>query len=108
MATSFLAMALIMKWVYEYDYKMNKHLAWFVTCIIPLILVLLKVTTFVRVLALIGAVGGGVEGIMILLMHYKAKKSGDRKPEYSLPNNMFITSLLICMFILGIIVTVMI
>ena len=107
MATSFLAMVLIMKWVYAYDYKMNKRLAWFITCMVPLILVLLNVTTFVRVLALIGAIGGGIEGTMILLMHYKAKKLGDRKPEYSLSSNIFISALLICMFIIGIIITVM-
>lgn len=106
MATSFIAMALIMKWVYQYDYKLSKNLAWFLTCAVPLVLVLLNVTTFVRVLALIGAVGGGIEGVMIILMHYKAKKFGDRKPEYSLPSNFFISSLLICMFIIGIIVTV--
>lgn len=106
MATSFIAMALIMKWIYQYDYKLNKNLAWFLTCAVPLILVLLNVTTFVRVLALIGAVGGGIEGVMIILMHYKAKKFGDRKPEYSLPSNFFISSLLICMFVAGIIVTV--
>jgi len=107
MATSFIAMALMMKWVYQYDYKMNKHLAWFLTCVIPLVLVLLNITTFVRVLALIGAIGGGIEGIMIVLMHYKAKKFGDREPEYSLPNNLFISALLISMFTLGMIVTIL-
>ncbi|MDP2906459.1 MAG: aromatic amino acid transport family protein [Nanoarchaeota archaeon] len=107
MATSFIAMALMMKWVYQYDYKMKKHLAWALTCIIPLILVLLNVTTFVRVLALIGAIGGGVEGIMIVLMHYKAKKMGDREPEYSLPNNVFISALLISVFVIGLVITVL-
>lgn len=106
MATSFIAMALIMKWVYQYDYKLNKNLAWFLTCIIPLILVLLKITTFVRVLALIGAIGGGIEGFMIILMHYKSKKLGDREPEYSIPSNFFISLLLMCMFVVGIIITV--
>jgi len=107
MATSFIAMALMMKWVYQYDYKINKYLAWLLTCIIPLVLVLLNVTTFIRVLALIGAIGGGVEGIMIVLMHYRAKKMGDRKPEYSLPNNFFISALLISVFVIGLVVTVL-
>jgi len=108
MATSFIAMATVMKWVYRYDYKMNKHLAWLVTCMIPIIIVLLNVTTFLRVLALIGAIGGGIEGIMIVLMHRKAKKMGERKPEYSIPNNIFISSLLILVFIIGLIVTLVI
>ena len=67
---------------------------------------MINITTFVRVLALIGAIGGGIEGVMILLMHYKAKKFGDREPEYSLRSNFFISALLICMFVAGIIITV--
>ncbi|MDP2908439.1 MAG: aromatic amino acid transport family protein [Nanoarchaeota archaeon] len=107
MSTSFIAMALIMKWVYQYDYGMRKSLAWLLTCMIPLGIVLLNVTTFVRVLSLIGAIGGGIEGIMIILMHYKAKKLGDRKPEYSLPNNIFLSALLICVFVVGVVVTIL-
>ncbi len=107
-ATSFLSMVLIMKWVYQYDYKLNKKIAWGVSCIIPLIIVLLNWTTFVRILGLIGAVGGGVEGIMIILMHYKAKKFGERKPEYEISSNFFISGLLICIFIIGIIATIVI
>ena len=108
MATSFIAMATVMKWVYQYDYNINKYLAWFITCAIPATIVLLNVTTFVRVLALIGAVGGGIEGIMIILMHRKAKGIGDRKPEYSLPNNIFISVLLALVFGIGLIITIMI
>jgi hypothetical protein len=49
-----------------------------------------------------GAISGGVAGILILLMNIKAKKKGERKPEYSIPINWFIIGALALIFLIGI------
>jgi amino acid permease len=105
MATSFLALALALKWVFQYDYRINKHIAWGLTCFIPLAIGLSKVTGFIQVIGIAGAVAGGIEGTLIVLMHRKAKKLGKRKPEYSIKSNMLLTVLLIAMFVGGIVYT---
>jgi len=105
MATSFLALALALKWVYQYDYKINKHLAWGLTCFIPLGLALAKIGSFVQVLGIAGSVAGGIAGILIVLMHHKSKRLGQRKPEYSLKTSWMLYSLLTVLFLGGIVYT---
>ena len=84
MATGFLAIALALKEMYQYDFKINKHLAWIITCFVPLILVFLGVKDFISIIGLTGAIAGSMEGCLIVLMYYKARKTGKRKPEYSI------------------------
>lgn len=101
MATSALALGLALIWMFHYDYKVDKTLSWALTCFIPLIIVLLNVTTFVKAIGIAGSVAGGMEGILIVLMTYKAKKHGDRKPEYSIHINPVIGIVLIALFSVG-------
>ncbi|HII15173.1 MAG TPA: hypothetical protein HA362_02575 [Nanoarchaeota archaeon] len=104
MATAFLVLALALKWVYEYDYKINRHVAFLLTCAVPLVLVLAGVSRFSAVLGITGAVAGGLEGIIVVLMHRKAAAHG--KPEYSIKAPWIADILLISLFIAGIIYTV--
>jgi len=103
MATSFLALALAIKWMYHYDYGLNKKLAWALTISIPLIIALLNLTTFIQTLGIVGAIGGGIEGTLIIMMYHQAKKKSERKPEYSLNYPFFLSILLVAMFIFGVI-----
>lgn len=102
MATSFLVLGLALQWVLHLDYRINKHLAWFLTCFIPLAIALSGATTFIQAMAISGAIAGGLEGILIVLMFKKAKKLGKRKPEYEIKDNNLINFILILIFILGI------
>ena len=102
MGTSFLTLALALKQMYMYDYKMNKTLAWAFTCFVPLILFLLGVKDFIKTIGIVGAVSGGIEGVLIVLMHRKVKKMGDRKSEFSVSSNFVLASLLIIIFVVGI------
>ena len=60
------------------------------------------VTSFIQALAITGGVAGGIEGILIILMFWKAKKLGDRKPEYSINISKVLGIALMVMFVLGI------
>ncbi|MEA3378137.1 MAG: aromatic amino acid transport family protein [Nanoarchaeota archaeon] len=107
MATSFLALALGLKWTYQYDYKLNKHLAWALTMFVPLVLVLLKVTNFIQAIGISGAIAGGLEGTLIVFMFHRARKNSERKPEFKVKTNLVISCLLVAIFIGGIIYTIL-
>jgi tyrosine-specific transport protein len=98
MTTSFLTLGLALKEMYLLDYKMNEVLAWSITVFIPLIIAISGITTFIKVIGLVGVFAGGLEGTLIILMALKAKKLGKRKPEYSMPINWFIAAILIALF----------
>ncbi|MBR9692163.1 hypothetical protein GOV06_05260 [Candidatus Woesearchaeota archaeon] len=101
MTTSFLALGLALKETYHYDYNVNKHLAWALTVFIPLMIALSGFTSFIKAIGISGVIAGGTEGTMIVLMAMKAKKHGNRKPEYKIPINWLVAIGLIVVFILG-------
>lgn len=103
MFTSFLTLALAMKEVYLYDYKLKNFLAWALTVVIPFIIFLTGFTSFIKVIGITGAVAGGIDGILIVLMFWNARKMNYRIPEYKLGKKHLLGLLLILMFILGII-----
>ena len=103
MATSFLILGLALKWMFHYDYHIPKKLAWFLVFIIPLIAFFAGARSFIGVIGFVGAITGGIDGIIIMLMAKAAKHRGQRKPEYSIPINWWIIILLIALFILGIV-----
>jgi amino acid permease len=105
MATSFLALGLGLQWMYQFDFGMKKSRAFILTMTIPLIIVLLKFTNFIQALGITGAIAGGIEGIIIVIMFHKARKLGERKPEFQVKTNKFISGILITIFIGGIIYT---
>ncbi|MBI2664979.1 GerAB/ArcD/ProY family transporter [Candidatus Woesearchaeota archaeon] len=107
MSTSFLTIGLAMKEMYSYDYKLNSKHAWLLACGIPIAAFLLGVKEFILVIGIAGAIAGGLQGIMIVLMHAKAKQLGNRKPEYSIANIRAVSSLIILMFIFGIIYSIL-
>lgn len=104
-STGFLTLGLALKEMYNYDYKLNKNLSWLIVCFLPFIFLLVfrDISNFRDILNVTGILAGGIEGVVVTLMFFKAKKLGDRKPEYSLNKNYLIGTLIILMFILGII-----
>lgn len=103
MTTSFLALGLALKQTYNYDYGLNQKLSWGLTVFVPLLIALSGLTTFIEVIGISGVVAGGIEGVLIILMAIKAKKMGDRKPEYSVKINWLIAALLIGLFVIGVV-----
>lgn len=106
MATSFLMLGLALKWMLHYDYKWNKSLAWAVTCFTPLVLFLFGARSFINVIGITGAVAGGIEGILIVLMVKQSKKRKGKefkKPEYSIGLPWIFAIIMIILFTAGII-----
>ena len=101
MTTSFIALGLALKETYHYDYRINKNIAWALTVFIPLIVALTGWAGFIKVIGLSGVLAGGLEGVLIVLMAIRAKQTGKRKPEYTIPINWMIATLIISVFIFG-------
>ncbi len=104
MSTSYLAFATVMKSMLHYDYKVKKHIAWLVVSlvIINLFLFATKLSfTFTKILGVTGIISGTMIAILAILMLEKAKKKGDRIPEYTMPLNKFIMAIIILIFLIG-------
>jgi len=98
MATSSIALALALKQMYWFDFKLNKNLAWALTMFIPLIIFLLGMHSFIKTIAITGSVAGGVDGILITLMYWKIKKS---------KKTLILGTILVLMFVGGLIYTIL-
>ena len=112
MSTSFLTLGLGLKEMFNYDYHVNNLTSWFLTSMIPLILFFwiyffVRQEIFFKTINLAGGIAMTLEGILIVLMFHRAKKHGDRKPEYDIKSNNLISTILIILFLAGMIYTVL-
>ena len=109
MFASYFVLSFSLNNVFERDMK-NKDGAFFFVSVIPLALYFLssffKSLNFASILGIGGVVSGGLTIILILLMQMKAKKHGDRKPEFSVPMNWILFGILSLVFALGVLTEV--
>ncbi|MFC1698246.1 aromatic amino acid transport family protein [Nanoarchaeota archaeon] len=105
MFTSAIAMGLALLWVYHLDLGINRKLSFILTLAFPLALALSGLTSFIAAIAIAGAFAGGLQGILVVLMYWKAKKYGDRSPEFEIKDFKFTGYILILLFTLGIVYT---
>jgi tyrosine-specific transport protein len=103
MSTSFFILGLALKWMFHYDYNIPNFLAWIMTCSIPLALFIFGARSFISVIGLTGAIAGGMEGILLVLIARAAKKKGKIRPNYKVPLPLILAIILIALFILGIV-----
>lgn len=101
LADSILVIGVHLKNTFIYDLKLSNNLATIIVCGVPLLMFLIGFRNFIGTLGFVGTVMGVIEGIAIILIFKKAKKSGNRKPEYSLNVSPIILYLLIAVLILG-------
>lgn len=101
--TSFFVIGLNLKETFWYDYKLNHALSWFLTVLVPFFLFVAGVRNFIRVVDLVGAIMGGLSGILIVLIYWSAKKKGRRQPEFSLKKYSFLGAVLMVIFAIAII-----
>ena len=80
---------------------MPKLEVWALTLAVQIVLLLIGVDSFVKTLEITGTFAGGITGILIVLMHWKASASGERKPEYRIPSNWVLYGALIGVFAIG-------
>ena len=103
--TSFFVLGLSLKKTFWYDFKINKNLSWLLVCIIPIGLFVLGIRGFVPIIVLLGSFLAVIEGTAIVLIYKKAKRFGDRIPEYSLKVSNVLRYIIILIFVLGFIYT---
>ena len=84
MASSFLISGLVIREIFEFDFKMPKVGAWALAVAPPFLIFLLGVTDFSLVVEVVGSIVVGLTIILILAMHAKSKEKGDETPAYSL------------------------
>lgn len=101
--TSFITIGLTLKKVFWYDFKMSKNLAWLLACFGPLILFFLGLRDFIMVIGLVGGVMLGIDGIIIILMHFRAEVKGEKAPAWKLSLPRPLAYFLILILVLGII-----
>ncbi len=100
--TSFITLGLTLKKVYWYDFGISKNFSWLLACFIPLILYFLGLRDFIKVISITGAVMLGIEGVIVILMHAKAKFKGKVAPAYSIFIPKWLRYSLILFLVLGI------
>ncbi len=106
MFTAYLALSVALEDMYIFDYHFTKKQAVLASSLPPLFLFiaisLFNLASFTKIISLSGTVSGGLTGVLVLMMMQKAKRKGNRKPEYSLTLNKKILLALTLILILGI------
>ena len=107
MFTAYFALTIAIRDMFRFDYCLGRFKGWLLACFLPLVLFFIiyffKIAGFISLLSVGGVVSGGLTGILILLMNKRAKKEGNRKPEYSIGINWLIILILSLVFILAVI-----
>jgi len=103
MTTAYLGLSFAVRDTFRYDYKLKDMVAWILTIIIPVAIIVLGAKSFVGAIEIAGSFGGGLAGILIVLMH---GRRGTRKPEYTINVPKWAKALLIAFFIVGALMTV--
>ncbi len=106
MGTSFLTSALGMKEVFMFDYHFSGSKSWWMTVVVPLLLFISGVRDFIAVLGIAGGVLSGIQSIVIVLSFWRARKTGWRKPEFTIGPMRLWGSVLIIFFLLGAVMTI--
>lgn len=101
MTSGFLNNGLITMELLMYDLRYSRLVSWLVVCATPLLLFLIGSRSFVGTIGVVGSVTYGISAIYMIFMYWKAKKKGDRKPEFILPKFHYLGYALITLFALG-------
>ncbi|MEM4625696.1 MAG: hypothetical protein QXJ28_02965, partial [Candidatus Pacearchaeota archaeon] len=106
MLTSYFVLSFALKDMLIYDLKINKKFIFWLVSFIPIAIYLITelfgFASFVKIIGIGGVISGGIKAILIVMMNYKSKKHGERKPEYSMPINIIVIILIILIFTFGI------
>ncbi len=100
-ATSYLIFADYIKNSFIYDFKWTPFISYLVVVLGPLVLYLSNFANIIKLMSFIGGLLGGLEGIMLVLIAEKAKKSSSVTPNYRVPLDKKIAAILIVALLVG-------
>jgi tyrosine-specific transport protein len=102
-STSFLALGHLLREVYHHDYNFSLFPAWLLAVSVPGILFLVGLRSFITIIGFTGGVLSGLQGIMLIITYYQAKKKGDRIPEFKFSLPKPVAYFIYLIFFLGIV-----
>jgi amino acid permease len=102
MITSFLGVSEAVREMLTWDYKIDKRLAWALALFVPYGLYIAGLKSFIEVISFAGAVAGGTSAIILVLIFIRLEKMKDKLVLFKRPPKHLITSLLIGLFIIGV------
>ena len=107
MSSSFMTLGTAISEIFHFDYHIKHVYTLFITLVVPLIFFLFGVRDFFGIVSTAGALTVGVSGIITLIMFWRARSRGTRRPEYVVPNWLAIpaTIIIAIVFILGLLYT---
>ncbi|HOZ55806.1 MAG: Tryptophan/tyrosine permease family protein [Parcubacteria group bacterium ADurb.Bin316] len=100
--TSFIGSAQALRKIYNWDYKINKNLAWFFAVFVPYLLYIAGINNFIKVVSFAGAVAGGISSIVLvyIIMKNNSDISANTIFKHKIPA--VILYALVAMFVVGI------
>ncbi|MBI4449735.1 hypothetical protein HY634_01635 [Candidatus Uhrbacteria bacterium] len=104
-ATSFLTLGLYLNEVFRFDFHLRRVSAFFLGIGVPLLLFLIGDPTFTGVIIVTGGIFGGLDGLLIALLVLKARRAGDRQPEFRVRLPSFVNWVVALLFAAGVAVT---
>ena len=100
--TSYIAYAFYLKETLTIDFDVSEKKALLLILSVPILALFLIPADFIELVIFLGAVLGGIDAIFVAVLYKKAKKLGNRKPEYSLKISKTIFYFMMTLFFVGI------
>lgn len=104
--TSYLTIGLTLKKIFWYDLKFSHARSWIMATFVPMLLYFLGIQNFIKIIAFSAALTALVEGSIVYMIYLKARKVGERTPEYELHFKKWMLYPLMALFTVGIAVTI--
>lgn len=77
MGTSFLLGGMALRDSFHWDFKISKFFSTTIVCVVPLLIFLLGVRSFIATIDVIGGVFMSLQMLLIVLIYWRAKQAGD-------------------------------
>jgi amino acid permease len=107
MITSYFVLSFALKDVFTYDLDTEGFIRFFFVSLVPLVFYLIayffEIGDFVSILSIGGVVSGGLTAVLALVMNVRAKKMGNRSPEFNVPLNWVGVVVLGLLFLVGVV-----
>ena len=101
--TSYLTIGITIKKILWYDLKFSHLISWALAVSIPMILYLGGLKDFIAIIAFTGSVTVGIDVVLVALTYLKAKKKGDRVPDYDAGITKPTVIFLVVFFLIGVV-----
>jgi amino acid permease len=112
MFSAYFVLSFALKDTFKYDFKLSKITNFLFYSAVPIILYIIverfALLSFTLIIGIGGLVSGGLMGILIILMNYKAKKStrNGKKPEINISIGLIGVIILSLIFITGVVLSI--